>query len=99
MGWLLDCNVYSDATAAFGIGKGKRLGKVRRLDCTDLWVQDAGRAKRFKVLKVDGESNAADVLTKYVDQRTMQGALNKMGMRSMTGRPACAPAAMGMSTQ
>ena len=37
----------------------------------------------------------ADVLTKYVNRQIMEAATAKMGLRSMAGRPACAPAAMG----
>ena len=53
------CNVYSDATAAIGICRRKGLGKVRHLDCTDLWVQESARAGRFAIHKVDGEVNPA----------------------------------------
>ena len=95
MGWDVKVNIHSDATAAIGICRRKGLGKIRHLDCTDLWIQDAARSKRIHILKVDGKSNPADVLTKYVDKATMTTALRKMNLEQQDGRPACAPAAMG----
>ena len=47
------------------------------------------------MVKVLGADNMADVLTKYVDKATLQKALGFMGMELLTGRPECAPAAMG----
>ena len=52
------------------------------------------RSRRI-TLEVLGTENMADVLTKYVDKTTLDKALQKMGLKKMTGRPACAPAAMG----
>ena len=97
MGWDLQCNVHSDATAAIGICRRKGLGKVRHLDCTDLWIQESARSGRFAIHKVDGKINPADILTKYLDRSTMEIQLKTLGMRRMSGRPACAPAAMGVS--
>jgi hypothetical protein len=95
MGWRLPLTVHSDATAAIGIARRKGLGKIRHLDVTDLWIQDKIRNKSIKLVKVLGADNMADVLTKYVDRATLQKALGVMGMELMSGRPACAPAAMG----
>ena len=97
MGWNLSCHIHSDATAALGICRRKGLGKIRHLDCTDLWIQEAVHSKRIFLHKVDGKQNPADVLTKYVDRPTMKAALDKMSMVQLTGRPACAPKAMGIS--
>ena len=40
--------VRSDATAAIGMVARLRLGKVRRLSVSDLWVQHAARDRRIK---------------------------------------------------
>ena len=97
MGWQLKCNVHSDATTAIGICRRKGLGKVRHLDCTDLWIQESARAGRFAIHKVEGAKNPADILTKYLDRATMELHLKTLGMRKMLGRPACAPAATGVT--
>ena len=68
------------------------MGKIRHLDCTDLWVQEIIRTGRIELLKISGDDNPADVLTKYVEKPLMTTMLNKMGMKSLTGRAKCAPA-------
>ena len=95
MGWDLPIEMFSDATAAIGIARRKGLGKIRHLDVSDLWIQDKIRTKQISLQKVLGTENMADVLTKYVDRKIMQGAISKMGLEKMTGRPECAPIAMG----
>ena len=35
--WTID--VHSDATAAIGIAHRRGMGRIRHLDCTDLWCQ------------------------------------------------------------
>ena len=95
LGWEMKIRVLSDATAAIGIARRKGLGKIRHLDCTDLWVQDKVRSKAIELAKVLGTENVADVLTKYVDKTTLDKALLKMGLHKMAGRPASEPVAMG----
>ena len=95
LGWELKIRVLSDATAAIGIARRKGLGKIRHLDCTDLWVQDKIRSKVIELGKVLGADNVADILTKYVDKATLDKALPRMGLHKMAGRPASAPVAMG----
>ena len=96
MGWNLEIVVHSDATAAIGIARRKGLGRIRHLDVTDLWIQDKIRSRQMKLQKIDGKKNCADVLTKYVDRTTMEAALKTMNMTKMSGRPECAPQAMGV---
>ena len=96
MGWVVGINLHSDATAAIGIARRKGLGKIRHLDCTDLWIQDKIRSKDMAIFKVLGADNMADILTKYVDRKTIDSALTSMGLVKMSGRPACAPQAMGV---
>ena len=95
LGWSLKIKVHSDATAAIGICRRKGLGKVRHLDTTDLWIQDKVRGKKLELVKILGTENPADVLTKYVNRQQMEVATMKMNLRSLAGRPECAPMAMG----
>ena len=96
LGWKLKLRVHSDATAAIGICRRKGLGKIRHLATTDLWIQDKVRSKQIELLKVLGADNPADVMTKYVNRQSMDKAMAAMNMCVMHGRPACAPAAMGV---
>ena len=94
-GWDIEVHLHSDATAAIGIARRKGLGKIRHLDCTDLWIQDKIRSKKLKLSKVLGTDNMADVLTKYVDKKTMDAAIAQMNLIRKSSRPACEPVAMG----
>ena len=96
MNWDVRLCIHSDATAAIGICRGKGLGKVRHLATTDLWIQEKVRSRTIELVKILGTENPADVLTKYVDRNTMEKALDKMNLVFMSGRPACAPATMGL---
>ena len=95
MGWDLPIEMYSDATAAIGIARRKGLGKIRHLDVSDLWIQDKIRTNAISLKKVLRTENMADVLTKYVDRKGMESAIAKMNLEKMSGRPECAPVAMG----
>ena len=95
IGWNLKLRIWSDATAAIGIARRKGLGKIRHLDCTDLWIQDQIRSKNIVLQKILGAENPADSLTKYVDKKVLDMALPKMNLVPTSGRPASAPVAMG----
>lgn len=88
--------MHSDAKAAIGIRRRKGLGNIRHLATTDLWIQHKVRSKEIDLCKVAGAENPADILTKYVARQLMDGALKRLGMAKLDGRPACAPAAMGV---
>ena len=95
MGWKLPIAVHSDATAAIGIARRKGLGKVRHLDVTDLWIRDKVMPTQLGLKNVLGADNPAHAFTKYVERSILQKAMSAIHMVQMTGRPACAPAAMG----
>ena len=98
LGWNYDIRVHSDASAAIGIARRRGLGKVRHLDVTDLWVQEQVRSKKVSLVKVAGDSNPADALTKYVDKGKLHEALDLMSMKKLDGRAASAPRAMGVES-
>ena len=93
LGMNMGITVHSDATAAIGIARRRGLGKLRHLDCEDLWLQQKIRNKDIALVKVLGAENPADALTKYVDTRALHMALGKINMISESGRPESAPAA------
>ena len=71
------------------------MGKIRHLDVADLWCQEKVRSGVVKLSKVLGADNPADCMTKYVPRDVLEKMLLKMGMRPLTGRAECAPAAGG----
>ena len=98
LGWNYDIQVHSDASAAVGIARRRGLGKVRHLEVTDLWVQEQVRSKKVSLVKVAGDSNPADALTKYVDKGKLHKALDLMSMKKLDGRAASAHRAMGVES-
>ena len=83
--------VHTDATGAIGMCRRRGLGKVRHLAVADLWIQEKVRARDFELLKVDGQANPADILTKAVDRQTLCRHMNRLKLEAEAGRAASAP--------
>lgn len=62
------------------------------LAVADLWVQDKVRAKDFKLEKVAGPQNPADILTKHVDSPCLLRHLEGLDLYFEQGRADSAPA-------
>ena len=56
----------ADSSAAMGTARRKGVGKIKQLETRTLWVQDQVARGRIILNKIDGESNPADLLTKYL---------------------------------
>ena len=87
--WSLE--LKTDSTAAIGICRRRGLGKIRHLATADLWVQDRIKAGDFKISKVLGTENVADILTTFTDRATLCKHIRAMGLRQESGRPQLAP--------
>ena len=83
--------IKTDATAAIGITRRRGLGKIRHLATADLWVQDHLRSGDFRLQKVCGKENMADILTKHVDRPTLMKHVSALGLTFEDGRPSLAP--------
>jgi hypothetical protein len=70
--------VFTDSTASIGISSRQGLGKLRHLDTTALWIQQAIRAKRIVLRKVDGLDNPADLYTKHLPSREKLASLMRL---------------------
>ena len=92
LGIELNLTVLTDATAAIGICRRRGLGKVRHLATADLWMQDRIRKGDFKLVKVAGSENPADMLTKHVDKPLLLKHTGTLGLSYESGRAASAPA-------
>ena len=67
MGITGKLKIFTDASAAQGIGGRKWLGPARHIEVHQLWIQDKVREGEFVIERVDGESNLGDGMTKYND--------------------------------
>ena len=79
MGCETNISVYIDATATMGMVMKDGLSGVRHIDTQYLWVQEAVKAKRIEVKKVDGTSNVADMFTKPLSAEMIEGYLKVLG--------------------
>ena len=96
LGFEYKIRVHRGATAAIGIARRRGMGRIRHLDCIDLWVQEKVRTKAIELLKVLGTENPADAFTKYVDRGVITKSMNSINMKAMTGRPRAAPDTLGL---
>eukprot|EP00973_Karenia_brevis_P051121 7100360-Karenia_brevis.AAC.1 len=67
LGLAYDIDLEVDANATLGIVTRSGMGKMRHLDVAELWLQEAIKLRRFRVHKVQGKNNTADILTKHVE--------------------------------
>ena len=91
LGLNYSLTVLSDATAAIGIVRRRGLGKIRHLDCTDLWIQEKIRAQDIDVQKIPGADNLADALTKILPRPLLAKIMSRMNMMVEEGRAESAP--------
>jgi hypothetical protein len=91
MGIQAELEVLTDATAAKGIASRRGLGSTRHIDVHYLWVQERIANKDLVLSKVWGHDNPADLLTKYLDSKTMKRHMALFGFEYMEGRSAEAP--------
>ena len=96
LGLHWEVHLHSDATAAIGIARRTGMGKIRHLDCSDLWVQEKIRTEKIQLVKIAGAEKPTDAFTKHVPREILEKSMNNIGMVSLTGRPACAPETMGL---
>ncbi len=58
----------TDSSAAKSIPSSRGAGRVRRIEVRESWVQDRVAKCELTILKVKGDHNAADGLTKRVER-------------------------------
>ena len=92
LGLEFSIKVLTDAAAAIGIVRRRGLGKVWRLDVTDLWLQERVRMKDLEIDKVDGTVSMADAPTKVLTRPMLVKHLIAMNVvPEKKGRAASAP--------
>ena len=73
------------------IATRRGLGKLRHVEVHLLWLQHQVANGVFKVFKVDGKANPADLMTKHLTQEDMHKHMRKLHYGKMDGRPAACP--------
>ena len=67
LGVTMNIRLRTDASAAKGIATRRGLGKVRHIEVNQLWLQEKVNNGEIQVMKVKGEGNLADGLTKPLE--------------------------------
>ena len=83
--------VSTDSSAARGIAMRRGVGKVRHLEVRTLCLQDQVDCGIVQVAKIAGQTNPADVCTKYLDKRRLQEMLSLLLLCFTSGRHVLAP--------
>ena len=72
--------VMVDSSAAKSFVSRRGLGRMRHMEVRWLWLQEEVKQGRVVVLKVKGEWNPADLMTKYLTTKEIHDRLGWMGM-------------------
>ena len=70
----------TDSSAAKSFVCRRGLGRMRHLEIRDLWLQNEVREGRLVVKKVIGSENPADLMTKILSVREIEGRLMRMNL-------------------
>ena len=79
-GVSLQAQVLSDATAGIGIASRQGCGKLKHLEVRWLWVQEKVAERAITLKKQKGETNGADLGTKYLPKPRMDFLLGLLAL-------------------
>ena len=80
-----------DASAAYGMLHRRGVGKMRHIDTSLLWVQEAAQTKKINFVKVDGKDLPADLMTKPPSRAAIEKFLKGLSTDRRSGRAKMAP--------
>ena len=98
LGAEANATIHADASAAIGIVRRTGLGKLRHLNVRYLWLQDHLKGDNLKLTKVAGAENPSDLVTKHLSAAVAKGHLERLCMRTSSGRAATAPTVASVTT-
>ena len=87
----MEVQVNTDSSAAKSMTARKGAGRVRHIEVKELWVQDRVAKGELKIVKVKGEEQVADGLTKHVDKQNMEQYVKACGIAKRSGRHELSP--------
>ena len=90
LGEKMKVRMHIDSSAAKGILERQGLHKIRHLDVDMLWMQSQAAKEVLEVLKVKGDYNLADLLTKHLGKATMLDHMHGLGVQHREGRAGAA---------
>ena len=86
LGGDVEVKLELDATAAKGILDRQGLAKVRHLDVNCLWLQEQCSKKMVPLIKIPGEINTADLMTKHLVSPMIMRHVKNLNLDLREGR-------------
>ena len=83
--------LLEDSSAAKGIAERTGLGKAGHIEVNQLWLQEKVNNGTIEVERVKGETNRADVLTKFKDGEALKQQLEWTNQKLNFGRHPLVP--------
>ena len=78
-----DIVLGTDSSAAKSFVARRGLGRMRHIEVRDLWLQQEVLAGRVRVVKVKGEMNPADLMTKFLSREEIEARLSGFNVASV----------------
>ena len=75
----------TDSAAAKSFVSRRGLGKMRHIEVRDLWLQKEVLKGAVEVIKIPGDDNPADLMTKFLSAEVVEKRLNSMGLMKVCG--------------
>ena len=83
LGLEVRVRIRTDSSACKGICARTGIGKLKHLDVQLLWLQDAVRRERVELVKVRGDRNPADLMTKHLGSLPIATNLARLGFQKV----------------
>jgi hypothetical protein len=81
LGWSFEIRLGVDSSAAKAMASRTGLGKTRHIEVQYLWLQQILRKDWFRIVKIRGDSNPSDVLTKPKSFKEIVVLIGDLGYR------------------
>ena len=92
LGVDLPLEIYTDSKSAQGIANRRGLNsRTRHVAVHFLWIQERIAKGDFKLSKVWGNINPADLMTKHLSRDNIAQHMKTLGIIELEGRPEAAP--------
>ncbi len=78
--------VFGDSSAALAISQRRGCGKLRHINIGLLWIQEKSRNKELEFVKIKGDLNPADLMTKHVTNARAKHPCETLGLYRREGR-------------
>ncbi len=86
LGLEVKIQVNTDSSAARSMPSRRGAGRVRHVEVRELWAQQRVRSGELSIVKVRGEHNVADGVTKHVERSKMEMLMEKCGFALREGQ-------------